>query len=33
LLANLLPGVTPVPALIVAVNRAQESGLSYAYIG
>lgn len=33
LLANLLPGVTPVPAMIVAVNRAQEAGLSYAYIG
>lgn len=33
LLANLLPGVTPVPAMIVAVNRAHESGLSYAYLG
>ena len=33
LLANLLPGVTPVPALIVAVNRAQEAGLSYAFLG
>jgi intracellular sulfur oxidation DsrE/DsrF family protein len=33
LLANLLPGVTPVPAMIVAVNRAHEAGLSYAYIG
>jgi len=33
LLANLLPGVTPVPALIVAVNRAQEAGLSYVFIG
>lgn len=33
LLGNLLPGVTPVPALIVAVNRAQEAGLSYVYIG
>jgi intracellular sulfur oxidation DsrE/DsrF family protein len=33
LLANLLPGVTPVPAMIVAVNRAQEAGLTYAYIG
>ena len=33
LVANLLPGVTPVPALIVAVNRAQEAGLTYAYLG
>lgn len=33
LLANLLPGVTPVPALIVAVNRAQEAGLAYAFLG
>jgi intracellular sulfur oxidation DsrE/DsrF family protein len=33
LLGNLLPGVTPVPAMIVAVNRAHEAGLSYAYIG
>ena len=33
LLANLLPGVTPVPAMIVAVNRALEAGLSYAYLG
>ena len=33
LLANMLPGVTPVPAMIVAVNRAQEAGLTYVYIG
>jgi len=33
LMGNLLPGVTPVPAMIVAVNRAHEAGLSYAYIG
>jgi intracellular sulfur oxidation DsrE/DsrF family protein len=33
LLAGLLPGVTPVPAAIVAANRAQESGLTYVYIG
>jgi len=33
LLANLLPGVTPVPAAIVATNRAQEAGLTYVYIG
>lgn len=33
LIANLLPGVTPVPATIVAVNRAQEEGLSYAFMG
>jgi intracellular sulfur oxidation DsrE/DsrF family protein len=29
LTANLLPGVTPVPAMIVATNRAQEAGLTY----
>ena len=33
LLANVLPGVTPVPAAIVATNRAQEAGLTYVYIG
>jgi intracellular sulfur oxidation DsrE/DsrF family protein len=33
LLANLLPGVTEVPALIVAVNRAQEAGLTYIALG
>jgi intracellular sulfur oxidation DsrE/DsrF family protein len=33
MLASLLPGVTAVPALIVAVNRAQEAGLSYVYLG
>jgi len=33
LLANLLPGVHAVPALIVAVNRAQEAGLTYAFLG
>lgn len=33
LVANLLPGVTPVPALIVAMNRAQEAGLTYVYLG
>lgn len=33
LLANLLPGVTAVPAAIVATNRAQEAGLTYVYIG
>lgn len=33
LLAGLLPGVTPVPAMIIAVNRAQEAGLTYVYIG
>lgn len=31
--ANLLPGVVEVPALIVAVNRAQEVGLSYVALG
>lgn len=33
LTAGLLPGITPVPAAIVAVNRAQEAGMSYVYIG
>jgi len=33
LLAGLLPGVTGVPAAIVAANRAQEAGLTYLYIG
>jgi intracellular sulfur oxidation DsrE/DsrF family protein len=33
LTANVLPGVEVVPAMIVAVNRAQESGLSYAFLG
>ncbi len=33
LLAGLLPGVTAVPAMIIAVNRAQEAGLTYVYIG
>jgi hypothetical protein len=33
ILANLLPGVTPVPALIIAVNRAQEAGFSYVFLG
>lgn len=33
LLAGLLPGVTAVPAMIVAANRAQESGLTYVYLG
>jgi len=28
LLAGLLPDVIPVPAMIVAINRAQETGLS-----
>lgn len=27
--ANLLPGVIPVPAMVVAINRAQEAGLTY----
>ena len=31
--ANLLPGVIEVPALIVAVNRAQEAGLTYVALG
>ena len=33
ILANLLPGVTPVPAMIVAINRAQEAGLTYVFAG
>jgi intracellular sulfur oxidation DsrE/DsrF family protein len=32
-LANLVPGVTAVPAMIVATNRAQEAGLAYVYAG
>jgi intracellular sulfur oxidation DsrE/DsrF family protein len=31
ILANLLPAVTPVPAMIVAINRAQEAGLTYVF--
>ncbi len=33
LLNGLLPGVFPVPAMIVAINRAQETGLSYIFLG
>ncbi|MFP5316444.1 MAG: hypothetical protein ACLGHS_13860 [Actinomycetes bacterium] len=33
LLAGLLPGVTVVPAAVVALNRAQEHGLTYVYSG
>jgi intracellular sulfur oxidation DsrE/DsrF family protein len=33
IIAHLLPGVTPVPAMIVATNRAQEAGLTYVYAG
>lgn len=33
IVAGFLPGVTPVPAMIVAASRAQESGLTYAYLG
>lgn len=33
LLASLLPGVTVVPAMLIAGNRAQESGLTYAALG
>ncbi len=33
LLGGLLPGVIAVPAAIVATNRAQESGLTYIYLG
>jgi intracellular sulfur oxidation DsrE/DsrF family protein len=32
LLSGLAPGVIPVPAMIVAANRAQESGLSYVWV-
>lgn len=31
--ANLLPGVTSVPAMVVAINRAQEAGLTYVFLG
>jgi intracellular sulfur oxidation DsrE/DsrF family protein len=30
---GLLPGVTLVPAMVVAANRAQESGLAYLFVG
>jgi len=33
LMANVLPGIHIVPALIVAVNRAQEAGMTYVYVG
>lgn len=33
LVQGLLPGVTIVPAMIVAANRAQESGLAYTCLG
>ncbi len=33
IIAHLLPGVTTVPAAIVAANRAQEAGLTYVYVG
>jgi intracellular sulfur oxidation DsrE/DsrF family protein len=33
LLASLLPGVHVVPAAVVAINRAQESGMTYVYAG
>jgi intracellular sulfur oxidation DsrE/DsrF family protein len=32
LMANLLPGVTVVPAMVVAGNRAQEAGLTYVFL-
>jgi len=31
LIAGLLTGVTPVPAMVVAINRAHEAGLSYVF--
>ena len=31
LVEGLLPGVLTVPAMVVAANRAQESGLTYVY--
>jgi intracellular sulfur oxidation DsrE/DsrF family protein len=30
---GLLPGVTLVPAMVVAANRAQESGVAYLFVG
>jgi intracellular sulfur oxidation DsrE/DsrF family protein len=33
LVANLLPGVMPVPAMVVAINRAHEAGLAYMFVG
>ena len=32
-LGGLLPGVTVVPAAVVALKRAQEHGLTYIYSG
>jgi intracellular sulfur oxidation DsrE/DsrF family protein len=29
LLANVLPGVTVVPAMVIAIEKAQESGIRY----
>jgi hypothetical protein len=31
--ANLVPGAVEVVAGVIAVNRAQERGLSYVYVG
>jgi hypothetical protein len=33
LVASLVPGVTVVPAMLIAGNRAQEAGLTYAALG
>ena len=32
LLANIVPGVVVVPAMVVAANRAQEAGMTYVYV-
>lgn len=32
LVANTLPGIVLVPAMVVAINRAQEHGFSYMYV-
>jgi intracellular sulfur oxidation DsrE/DsrF family protein len=33
IIAGLLPGVVPVPAMVVAINRAHEAGLAYVFAG
>jgi len=33
LLAHLLPKVVVVPAMVVAISKAQEKGLTYKYLG
>lgn len=30
--ANMLPGIIIVPAMVVAINRAQDRGFTYMYL-